>query len=73
MADTLRVATLGDSDAQLRTLNLAQRPVPLVVRLDDASRRDPAQLERMRVPGCRGPVMLGRVAPVGRGGGAAVG
>ncbi len=72
MADTLRVATLGDYDAQLPKLNLAQRQVPIVVRLDDASRRDPAQLERLMVPGSRGPVMLGQVAQVGMGGGPAV-
>ena len=72
IADTLRVATLGDYDAQLAKLNLAQRQVPIVVRLDDESRRDPAQLERLMVPGSRGPVMLGQVADVGMGGGPAV-
>jgi len=72
IADTLRVATLGDYDAQLAKLNLAQRQVPIVVRLDDESRRDPAQLERLMVPGSRGPVMLGQVAQVGMGGGPAV-
>ncbi len=72
IADTLRVATLGDYDAQLAKLNLAQRQVPIVVRLDDESRRDPAQIERLMVPGSRGPVMLGQVAQVGMGGGPAV-
>ncbi len=72
MADTLRVATLGDYEAQLAKLNLAQRQVPIVVRLGDESRREPAQLERLMVPGSRGPVMLGQVAQVGMGGGPAV-
>ena len=72
IADTLRVATLGDYDAQLAKLNLAQRQVPIVVRLDDASRQDSAQLERLMVPGSRGPVMLGQVAEIGVGGGPAV-
>jgi len=72
IADTLRVATLGDYDAQLAKLNLAQRQVPIVVRLGDESRRDVAQLERLMVPGSRGPVMLGQVAQVGMGGGPAV-
>ncbi len=72
IADTLRVATLGDYDAQLAKLNLAQRQVPIVVRLDDESRHDPAQLERLMVPGSRSPVMLGQVADVGMGGGPAV-
>ena len=72
IADTLRVATLGDYDAQLAKLNLSQRQVPIVVRLHDESRRDVAQLERLMVPGSRGPVMLGQVAQVGMGGGPAV-
>lgn len=72
VADTLRVATLGDYDAQLPKLNLAQRQVPVVVRLDDESRHDPAQLERLMVPGSRGPVMLGQVARIGVDGGPAV-
>ena len=72
IADTLRVATLGDYDAQLAKLNLSQRQVPIVVRLDDTSRQDMAQLERLMVPGSRGPVMLSQVADLGVSGGPAV-
>ncbi|MCJ0765823.1 efflux RND transporter permease subunit [Variovorax terrae] len=62
IGDTLRVATLGDYDVMLPKLNLSQRQVPIMVRLDDAARRDLAVLERLAVPGARGPVMLGQVA-----------
>ena len=34
ISDTLRVATLGDYDAALPKLNLSQRQVPIVVKLD---------------------------------------
>jgi multidrug efflux pump subunit AcrB len=40
IADTLRVATLADYNAALPKLNLSQRQVPIVVRLDDSSRQD---------------------------------
>jgi multidrug efflux pump subunit AcrB len=62
IADTLRVATLGDYNAALPKLNLSQRQVPIVVRLNDSTRQDMAQLQRLMVPGARGPVMLGQVA-----------
>ncbi|WP_370261632.1 efflux RND transporter permease subunit [Limnobacter sp.] len=50
MGETLRVATLGDYDAALPKLNLPQRQVPIVVRLDDAARQDLSVLERLTVP-----------------------
>ena len=72
ISDTLRVATLGDYDAQLPKLNLSQRQVPIVVRLENDARKDMAMLERLMVPGMRGPVMLGQVAQVSMAGGPAV-
>ncbi|MEI7783329.1 MAG: efflux RND transporter permease subunit [Betaproteobacteria bacterium] len=72
IAQTLRVATLGDYEAQLPKLNVSQRQVPIVVQLDTAARKDLAQLERLMVPGSRGPVMLGQVARVEVAGGPAV-
>jgi len=72
ISDTLRVATLGDYDAQLPKLNLSQRQVPIVVRLDADARKDLSVLERLMVPGTRGPVMLGQVAQVAIAGGPAV-
>ena len=72
IAETLRVATTGDYDVALAKLNLAQRQVPIVVRLDDAARTDLAVLERLAVPGAKGPVMLGQVATLELAGGPAV-
>ncbi len=72
IAETLRVATVGDYDQYLPKLNLAQRQVPIVVRLDDAARRDLSVLERLAVPGARGPVRLGEVATLEVAGGPAV-
>ncbi|MFT4266075.1 MAG: efflux RND transporter permease subunit [Xenophilus sp.] len=72
IADTLRVATLGDYDSQLPRLNLAERQVPIMVRLADSARQDLALLERLVVPGARGPVRLGEVATLQLAGGPAV-
>lgn len=62
IAETLRVATMGDVDQELPRLNLSERQVPVVVRLDDAARGDVETLRRLPVPGARGPVPLGNVA-----------
>ena len=62
IGETLRIATLGDYDAALPKLNLSQRQVPIVVKLDSAARTDLDLLGRLAVPGSRGPVMLGQVA-----------
>jgi multidrug efflux pump subunit AcrB len=62
IADTLRIATAGDYDQSLAKLNLAQRQVPIVVKLPAAARQDLSLLERMTVPGKNGPVMLANVA-----------
>jgi multidrug efflux pump subunit AcrB len=72
ISDTLRVATLGDYDAALPKLNLSQRQVPIVVKLDADARKDLGTLERLLVPGSRGPVMLGQVASIEVAGGPAV-
>ncbi|HEY8606732.1 MAG TPA: efflux RND transporter permease subunit [Noviherbaspirillum sp.] len=72
IGETLRVATVGDYDVALPKLNLSQRQVPIVVRLEDAARTDLSVLERLAVPGARGPVMLGQVADLEVAGGPAV-
>jgi multidrug efflux pump subunit AcrB len=72
IAETLRVATLGDYDQALAKLNLAQRQVPIVVKLEDSARQDLSLLERLTVPGARGPVMLSQVAKLTMEGGPAV-
>ncbi len=64
IGETLRIATVGDYDVALPKVNLAERQVPVVVRLVDAARADTATLARLAVPGARpgAPVMLGQVA-----------
>ncbi|KQT12530.1 efflux RND transporter permease subunit [Ramlibacter sp. Leaf400] len=72
IGETLRIATVGDYDVSLPKLNLSQRQVPIVVRLQDEARQDLSALERLTVPGARGPVMLGQVATLELTGGPAV-
>ena len=62
IADTLRIATAGDYDQSLAKLNLAQRQVPVMVRLPAEARTDLELLKRLPVPGARGAVPLGNVA-----------
>ena len=62
IADTLRIATVGDYDTALPKLNLDTRQVPIVVRLADSARSDLELLRRLNVPGTRGPVPLDQVA-----------
>jgi multidrug efflux pump subunit AcrB len=71
IADTLRIATAGDFDQSLAKLNLSQRQIPIVVRLPAAARTDLDLLQRLPVPGARGPVPLGNVATVALEGGPA--
>ncbi len=72
IGETLRIATVGDYDTALPKLNLAQRQVPILVKLDESARQDLSVLERLTVPGARGPVMLGQVATLEMAGGPAV-
>ncbi|MBA3774628.1 MAG: efflux RND transporter permease subunit [Ramlibacter sp.] len=72
IAETLRIATAGDYDIALPKLNLSQRQVPIVVKLEESARKDLSLLERLAVPGARGPVMLGQVATLEMAGGPAV-
>jgi multidrug efflux pump subunit AcrB len=65
IGETLRVATVGDFDTSLPKLNLAQRQVPIVVRLSDDIKQDIGALERLMIPSTKpgnGAVMLSQVA-----------
>ena len=65
IGETLRIATVGDYDEALPKLNVGQRQIPIVVKLNDAARRDLPTLERLQVPSVKpelGSVMLGQVA-----------
>ena len=72
ISETLRIATLGDYDQALPKLNLSQRQVPIVVKLDSAARQDLELLSRLNVPGVKGPVMLGQIASLDMSGGPAL-
>lgn len=62
IADTIRVATAGDYDAALPKLNLPDRQIPIVVRLDERFRQNLDELARLPVPGAHGPVPLREIA-----------
>ena len=72
IGDTLRIATVGDYDTALAKLNLSQRQVPIVVKLESSARQDLEVLGRLMVPGVKGPVMLSQVATLEMAGGPAV-
>ncbi|KQW76326.1 efflux RND transporter permease subunit [Methylibium sp. Root1272] len=69
IAETLRVATAGDLDQALAKLNLGERQVPVVVKLEGAARRDIDTLRQLPVPGAHGPVALENVASLDIGSG----
>ncbi|MFG6441039.1 efflux RND transporter permease subunit [Roseateles sp. LKC17W] len=62
IADTLRVATVGDYAEATPKLNLDQRQLPVIVALATAARDDLDLVRRLPVPGARGPVALENVA-----------
>ncbi len=62
IADTLRIATVGDNAEDLPKLSFSSRQVPVMVRLEDAARGDMATLKWLPVPGANGPVPLESVA-----------
>lgn len=64
IAETVRVATLGDYEQFLPKLNLSQRQVPIVVRLPERAAGDLELLRQLTVPGARGPVPLRDVAEI---------
>ncbi|WP_020651750.1 efflux RND transporter permease subunit [Massilia niastensis] len=64
IGETVRVATAGDYDQALAKMNLAERQVPIRVKLPDAVRADLDALGRLTVPGAAGPVLLSNVATI---------
>ncbi|MEN9868947.1 MAG: hypothetical protein RL748_4537 [Pseudomonadota bacterium] len=64
IGETVRVATAGDYDTALSKLNLAQRQVPIRVKLGDHVRADLDAIGQLRVPGKNGPVLLRSVAAI---------
>lgn len=64
IAETLRIATVGDFDQNLSKLNLTQRQVPIVIKLPISARQDLEFIKRLRVAGSRGAVTLETIAEV---------
>jgi len=64
IGETVRVATAGDYDFELTKMNLAERQVPIRVKLPDSVRADLDAIGRLTVPGRNGPVMLANVAAI---------
>ncbi|MDD2743315.1 MAG: efflux RND transporter permease subunit [Rhodocyclaceae bacterium] len=62
IADVLRIATAGDYEQGIAKLNLAQRQIPIIVKLPPEARQDLNLLARLTVPGKNGPVMIANVA-----------
>ena len=62
IGETLRIATFGDYEQYLPKMNLADRQIPVRVRLPESARQDLDLLGRLSVAGQRGNVPLSSVA-----------
>lgn len=62
IASTLRIATLGDSEANLAKFNTGEQQIPIVVRLAEEARGDLMRVQNLRVPSQAGPIPLAAVA-----------
>ena len=66
LAETIRIATIGDVEPALAKMAAGDRQVPVRVQLDQSVRADLQRLEQVRVPmpGGRGSTPLGSIASV---------
>ena len=64
MATTLRIATLGDVEANLAKFNAGDEQVPILVRLNADARADLMQIQSLRVNSASGQIPLGALADV---------
>ncbi len=64
IATTLRIATLGDIEANLAKFNTGSEQIPIIVRLNADARADLMQVQNLRVPSSAGQVPLVSVANV---------
>ncbi len=68
IAETIRVATIGDIDANLAKFNAGDRLVPIRVQIDEDARTDMQRLQNLRVTNANGvAIPLAAVADVGFG------
>jgi multidrug efflux pump subunit AcrB len=54
IGETLRIATVGDYEQLLPKLNLEQRQIPIVVKLNNAGRQDLSTLGKLAMPSVHG-------------------
>ncbi|HXR51260.1 MAG TPA: efflux RND transporter permease subunit, partial [Steroidobacteraceae bacterium] len=71
ISQATRIATSGDVTNNLAKLNLPDRQIPILVRLNDSARADINQIRLLNVPSRNGPVPLVNVADVTLGAGPA--
>ena len=63
LASTLRIATIGDTDANLAKFSVDGRQIPVVVRLEEGVRRDLERMATQRIPTRTGvPIPAGVIA-----------
>lgn len=72
IASELRIATQGDYEQNLPKMNLDNRQIPIVIKLDRQDRYDIEKLKRITVKGNKGSVMIGEVASLQIGSGPSV-
>ncbi len=72
IGETLRIATVGDYEQLLPKLNLEQRQVPIVVKLNNSAKQDLSTLGKLAVPSTQGSVPLEQVASLSLSSGPAV-
>ena len=71
IANTLRIATVGDYNSLLPRLNTSARQVPIVVKLDQDARTNLDYLAKVTIPSANGPILLSQVVDIKMGSGAA--
>ena len=64
IAETVKIATIGDNDAALPKFNLGDRQVSIVVTLPDGAIDDPSKLAVLPLAGTNGTVPLGAVVDI---------
>lgn len=64
LASTLRVATIGENESNLAKFNTGEKQIPIMVRLNEAARRDLWVVRNLRVPSSAGQVPLEAVADI---------
>jgi hydrophobe/amphiphile efflux-1 (HAE1) family protein len=65
LASTIRVATIGDTTANLAKFNTGERQIPITVRMREEVRKDLFKMAGQRIPSTHGkPVPLGVVANI---------